>query len=603
MSSDGVSSGRSSPASPGSPRSSLDDDDANNNTPNTLNTTKSNAPRPQSVPNVDHIQVNTFYNLESFLSTFQKDLAAVAGQISELQDRSKDIDNRLKSRKKIEKPLSSLLSEVVVSPSLARTILDTNVGEPWLDAIAEFESKLTTAKARARVKAARDLGEVLEGLRIVAATKLRAFFIALFQPMRASVTTNMQVIQTSVLLKYHPLFAFLQRQAPPVAAELQRAYAGAARLYYETGFRRYARSLGVIKSRTSEKFETIASIHTDGNINLDRLQHFRIDGPASVTLSYMADDKAHRECVEALFRSLMLVFMDNATAEYTFISSFFPNPASLPAPEPRAQVPTTATLLSPDGGGFGDMQTPSASDFGTPRPLSSTTPGLGGFMSFVAKSKEEQALVDNLWKQVMDPVMEYCQAFVKTILEPLPLSISLLTMIRLAEDVVAEIQKRHGPPAEAFVFALSLQMWPVFQKGMTEHIESVKKLAEGASTGYFSRSATTTDHVVENICKQYVMFFNSFVFLTESEADNMIFSNLLRLRQELSKLIDKHASQGNDTLAKVKSQNRFYSVILQGLSKGTHHTAHLKLQQEIAHWAFLEEETKRKMMSAGSRGR
>ena len=38
-------------------------------------------------------------NLETFLSTFQKDLAAVAGQISELQDRSKDIDGRLKSRK------------------------------------------------------------------------------------------------------------------------------------------------------------------------------------------------------------------------------------------------------------------------------------------------------------------------------------------------------------------------------------------------------------------------------------------------------------------------------------------------------------------------
>ena len=57
----------------------------------------------------------------------------------------------------------------------------------------------------------------------------------------------MQVIQTSVLLKYSPLFAFLKRQAPAVSTELQRAYVGAARLYYETGFRRYARSLGVIK--------------------------------------------------------------------------------------------------------------------------------------------------------------------------------------------------------------------------------------------------------------------------------------------------------------------------------------------------------------------
>lgn len=103
------------------------------------------------------------------------------------------------------------------------------------------------SKNRSRVKAARDLAEVTEGLRIVAATKLRGFFLALFQPIRTSVTTNMQVIQTSVLLKYRPLFTFLRRQAPNVAGEIQRSYVGAARVYYETGFRRYTRSLGYIK--------------------------------------------------------------------------------------------------------------------------------------------------------------------------------------------------------------------------------------------------------------------------------------------------------------------------------------------------------------------
>lgn len=80
-----------------------------------------------------------------------------------------------------------------------------------------------------------------------AATKIRVFFLGLFQPIRSSVTTNMQVIQTSVLLKYVSLFAFLQRQAPAVANEVQRSYIGVARLYYETGFRRYSRSLSVVK--------------------------------------------------------------------------------------------------------------------------------------------------------------------------------------------------------------------------------------------------------------------------------------------------------------------------------------------------------------------
>lgn len=90
------------------------------------------------------------------------------------------------------------------------------------------------------------------------------------------------------------------------------------------------------------------------------------------------------------------------------------------------------------------------------------------------------------------------------ILEPMPPPIPLLSMIRLAEDVVAEIQKRHCPPAESYVFGLTLKMWPVFQKGMTEHIESLKKLAEGASSGYFSRTTTTTDASVANVSAYFL---------------------------------------------------------------------------------------------------
>jgi hypothetical protein len=63
-------------------------------------------------------------------------------------------------------------------------------------------------------------------------------------------STNMQVLQTSVLLKYRSLFAYLQRRHPNVSTELQRAYTGAARTYYETGFRRYIRNLTTIKVRT-----------------------------------------------------------------------------------------------------------------------------------------------------------------------------------------------------------------------------------------------------------------------------------------------------------------------------------------------------------------
>lgn len=72
-------------------------------------------------------------------------------------------------------------------------------------------------------------------------------------------------------------------------------------------------------------------------------------------------------------------------------------------------------------------------------------------------------------------------------------------MIRLTEDVILEVQKRGCPPVEFFVFALRLQMWPIFQRGMADNIDALKKIAEGASTGYFSRAATTTDAGVSSV--------------------------------------------------------------------------------------------------------
>lgn len=77
------------------------------------------------------------------------------------------------SFQKIEKPLSSLLADLCIPPSLATTILDSDVGEAWLTAIPDFERRLSAVNARKRVKAARDLAEVTEGLRIVVSCCIR----------------------------------------------------------------------------------------------------------------------------------------------------------------------------------------------------------------------------------------------------------------------------------------------------------------------------------------------------------------------------------------------------------------------------------------------
>jgi hypothetical protein len=91
--------------------------------------------------------------------------------------------------------------------------------------------------------------------------------------------------------------------------------------------------------------------------------------------------------------------------------------------------------------------------------------------------------------------------------------------------------------------------------------------------------------------------FNSFVILTDQEEETMIFSNLLRLRQELTKLIARHTENINDDVAKATKQSAMYEVLLQGLNKGTHLSTHPKSQKEIAYWAEKEEEARRRIVS------
>ncbi|KAF7793700.1 hypothetical protein EIP86_004816 [Pleurotus ostreatoroseus] len=576
----------------------------------------------------DQVQtsVNLLDSLESFLSTFQKDLSAVSGQISDLQDRSKDIENRLKSRRKIERPLSNLLADLTIPPPSATLILDTKVGEPWIAAIEDFERRLEALRLRGRVKAARDLTEVSEGLRIVAATKLRQFFLNLLTPMRTSMSTNLSVIQTSVFLKYRSLYAFLQRQAPPVASEIQRAYVGSARTYFETGFRRYIRSLGWIKARTIEKTDTIVTGAGEGgqpqsnDADLERLSYARIDGPGPV-LAYMADEKTHKEPVEALFRSLLLVLLDNSTAEYSFISAFFAPP--LPASASSASLRSSSSVLlspphtaSPTQAEFEDIRSVGESEMGLNQAgmtasekhmaninnILGIPPTLTDPESSTKESKDEQSSLNTIWKQVMDPVLDYCTTYIEQSLAPHPTT-PLLTMIRLTEDVMLEVQKRGCPPLETYIFTTRLKMWPVWQKGMADHIDGVRKLVENATSGGGAlgamwRKTALSEATVRTICQRYIVMFNDFVALTSQQEETMIFSNLLRLRQELTKLITAYIDKLADPVAKATAQSTLYDVLLQGLSRGAHIVSHPKAQSEIAFWKEREEEVRRRIASA-----
>jgi len=105
--------------------------------------------------------------------------------------------------------------------------------------------------------------------------------------------------------------------------------------------------------------------------------------------------------------------MDNATAEHMFVSTFFAAEPFIPPTPHTAELNNSAlSPASPDRGTFADSRSNYESEHGSKR--QSITPGLGGFVTPMVSTKEEQADMDAIWKQVMDPVLEYCQVSPRT---------------------------------------------------------------------------------------------------------------------------------------------------------------------------------------------
>jgi vacuolar protein sorting-associated protein 52 len=82
---------------------------------------------------------------------------------------------------------------------------------------------------------------------------------------------------------------------------------------------------------------------------------------------------------------------------------------------------------------------------------------------------------------------------------------------------MGEVQRRGCAPLESFVFGIRLRMWPLFQKGMSEHVDALKKLVDGANAGtsmFFGRGTTITGDIVGGVSSSSYLFaryhFNSF---------------------------------------------------------------------------------------------
>jgi len=110
--------------------------------------------------------------------------------------------------------------------------------------------------------------------------------------------------------------------------------------------------------------------------------------------------------MEGLFRSMMMVLMDNATAEYSFICRFFEEPVDVVLPESGARTP----LMSPTASSFSmDHRLTSGTSERITESRRTSVIEISAPSMTKEEEKEQKAVYESIWKQIFDSPIQYCQ--------------------------------------------------------------------------------------------------------------------------------------------------------------------------------------------------
>ncbi|RYO75484.1 hypothetical protein DL766_002571 [Monosporascus sp. MC13-8B] len=472
-------------------------------------------------------------SVETNLTSFRNDLAAVSADIESLQARSTALNIRLENRKAVEKGLGPVVEEISVSPAVVSKIADGHIDESWVKALAEVDKRAAAYKKSSssteRGKCLQDLGPLLEKLVQKAIERIRDFLVAQIKALR-SPHINAQIIQQQNFLKFKDLFSFLHKHHETLANEICLAYMNTMRWYYHNQFSRYESALRKVKLHILDKADVLGNEDTSRKASV--LSGSKISGPPhdafnlgrriellrtnnqTALPSYLAEEDQSTHYLEVPFRNFNLALIDNATAEYTFLASFF-------------------------------------------------APALG------------YSTISRHFAYIFDPTFQLGQALTRALVADTYDALGVLLAVRLNQRSQFELQRRKVPAADGYVNATAMLLWPRLQLIMSAHCDSVRALTQslpagpGSGSSSSNKNLSAAPHVVTQRFGQLVQGILALSGADVSgggDVDEPVAASLRRLRGELEAFLTRYSAAFGPGPDGGRKRERFlynnYSLVL-----------------------------------------
>ncbi|KAJ4156865.1 Vacuolar protein sorting-associated protein 52 [Fusarium falciforme] len=459
-------------------------------------------------------------SVEINLASFRNDLATVSADIESLQTRSTALNRRLENRKQVEKALGPLVEELSLSPEVISKISEGHIDETWAKMLAELDRKTASFKKKSETrpsKAAKDLEPILEKLILKAIERIRDFIVAQIKALR-SPHINAQIIQQQNFLRFKDLFTFLHKHHPTLANEIALAYMNTMRWYYLNQFTRYEKALGKIKLHILDKNDTLG--HEDITRKATVLSSSRAPGPPhdafnlgrridllktnsqAALSSYLAEEDQSTHYLEVPFRNFNLALIDNATAEYTFMATFF-SPA----------------------------------------------------LSFGQISKN--------FNYVFEPTFELGQTLSRSLVGESYDALGLLLCIRLNQHFAFELQRRKVPAVDGYINATTMLLWPRLQVIMDRHCDSVRHLTNAVPSKPNRADQAKLSAAPHVVTQRFGQLLHGFLALSADAGDDgPVVASLRRLRSEVETFLGRQAESYGDKRKSGRFLYNNYSLIL-----------------------------------------
>lgn len=297
------------------------------------------------------------------------------------------------------------------------------------------------------------------------------------------------------------------------------------RWYYVNQFTRYQKALERIRLHTIDKSDMLGHEDTSRKATLLSSTSKGLGGPPhdafnlgrridllktanqAALSSYLAEEDTSTHYLEVPFRNFNLALVDNATAEYTFLASFF---------TPSLKMPTINK-------NFNYIFEPTFS------------------------------MGHNLTKQLVSETFD---------------GLGLLLCIRLNQHLAFELQRRRVPAMDGYVNGTSMTLWPRLQSVMDAHCESVRTLTSSLpSKPLPAATAKTTSAAPHVITQRFGQLVHGILALSlDSGDDEPVVTSLGRLRNEMEAFLTRYSQAhfGADTRSKKRERFLYnnYSLIL-----------------------------------------